>query len=143
MGNYLSATQVTDKMGDDLVAEFLALSGDALTAEINRIITHAETLMHGYIEERYSTPITADDCQQMLSDWAYAIVQYQIYERSQGPEVQERVRQQYLDAIYQLKDVQKGAIILPGTSAAITETSFASESNAVLFDWDDDAEGTF
>ena len=144
MAYYLTTAACIERFGQASIEQMLDKDEAEALTELALIINRNESLIHSYIQTKYTVPITAEDALPLLEEWMLGLVQYDMHQRMEGPSVQERVRQEYMDVIWQLKGVQKGEVTLPGTSGATTQTgSFATDSNDIQFDWGGDAEGSF
>jgi len=136
--NYITAAQIIAHIGQALCENFTGLSGAALSTELEDAACKAESLIHGYTGKKYPVPIVSSSAQPLLRDWTLRLVAYDLHNRGKGGEVQEKVRAEYMDTIWQLKDVEKGIIVLPGTEAEAETVSFYAQSNDAVFDWGDD-----
>ena len=144
MASYLTTDDCIERFGQTTIENLLDKTETEMLVELNAILDRNEALIHGYISSKYTTPVTAPASLNLLEDWMLSLVQYDLHQRSAGDSVQERVRQEYMDVIWQLKGVQKGEITLPGTSSDTTQTGgFAADSDTGNFAWGDDAKDTF
>ena len=140
---YLSATDVTTRMGITFVQDITGKTGADLTTYLETLISEAEATAHGYADKGYEIPLTNDGAVAILREWVFQIVQYNIWNLSRSPEIAPRVRTQYTDAISQLKDLEKGVFVLPGAESAQAATGLYVVSQSAEVDWDEDAEHTF
>ena len=146
MGNYLSSSDITDRMGTDLVEGLTGLSGAALTAELDVIISRQEGVVDGYVGAKYNVPLSGADGIEMAQEWTFFLCQYDIHNRGAGDDVQTKVRLSYEDTIRTLKDISSGKMVIPGEeppSGSEDSMGLMIGSNDVIFDWNGDAEDTF
>ena len=143
MPDYLTITELNDRMGENLVQNLVKMSGAELTAELTATIDRQEGVIHGYIGGVYTTPLTGDAGMKQAEEWAFRLVQYDLHVRGYGDDVQKKVKNDWQETMRQLRDVGSGKFIISGETTSDTGSSFEMGSNSVQFDWEGDAENTF
>ena len=140
---YLSVATVKSRIAEPMLVNFVKASGPALDADLATLIVLKESVADGYISSQYTTPLTGAASIAMVAEWVFALVQYDLHSRGAGSDVREKVRMDYKDAMTMLRDVARGVSILPGEATTSGGSSFQAESDSPVFDWHDQAAGTF
>ncbi|QOX79797.1 DUF1320 domain-containing protein [Trichlorobacter lovleyi] len=104
--------------------ELIQLTDDAIPpaaisqAVIDQAIAAADTLINGYIGERYSIPFTG--VPELIKTIALDLAVYRLYLRRKKGEPPEAVKAAHDNALKLLRDVQSGKLSLGVTAAGAT-----------------------
>jgi phage gp36-like protein len=136
MGDYISTTDLQERVGPTLLTNLLSLKADPATAKTN-IIARAEARCNAAFAVLYTTPVPAGD---FVSELALCVAEYEAYKSGAGGNVPEKIRQSFEDAIKDLTAIAKGTLALPGatapTSIAAAEGIMSVDSTTALLDAD-------
>jgi phage gp36-like protein len=135
MGNYITTALLTERVGSSLFDQLINVTDStAKSALIANIIERAEAIVDGYLGSVCAVPVTGN---ALVEEWALRIAEYETYKRSTWDETPEKIRESYVEALEQLKDVVSGKMSLPVTTAAtgaadmpeieIEETRYATD----------------
>lgn len=115
--SYATKQNLIDRFGQTELAQLTdRVNGTTIDdTVVNRALEDADAMINGYLQARYSLPLSS--VPPMLVTVACNIARYQLFE----DRVTEIVRQRYEDAIAWLKDVAAGRVSL-GLDAAGAET---------------------
>ncbi|MEQ8585244.1 MAG: DUF1320 family protein [Thalassobaculaceae bacterium] len=107
---YAAAQDMIDRFGERTLAEVTTDSGDTPdTAKLDLALSDASNLIDGFLQARYSLPLTAVPAQLQLH--ACNIAFYQLLAARPTGDIED-VRKRYDDAIAYLRDVSLGRISL-------------------------------
>ena len=134
-GNYITYQQIEDRLTETLLEKITCLADAACIAHVEaEIIPRAESRVDGALVVRYTIPVPEND---LCTEWALNIAEYEIYRRGHGPKVPDKVRQAYEDTIKDLDKVVSGKLAIPSATTP-TATDRAGEltvdSNDAVFD---------
>jgi phage gp36-like protein len=138
MGNYITTALLTERIGSALFDQLINTSSPtAKAALIDNIIERAEAVVDGYLGTVCAVPVTGN---ALVEEWALRIAEYETYKRSTWDETPEKIRESYVEALDQLKDVVSGRMSLPVTTVSagsadmpeieIEDTRYATEDMA-------------
>jgi len=120
MGNYIDADDLIGRLNGTTLQDLLDTentSGDIAQGLMDSIIERAEGVVDGYISTRYTTPVGSG---ALVQEWALRCAMYELYARSMCPEIPEKIKDAYKDALAMLDKVAAGKLLLPGTTATPT-----------------------
>lgn len=129
MGNYISAALLEERIGSTLYGQLVNITdGTAKTAFINNCIERAESMVDGYLSTSYTVPVPSNP---MVEEIALSIAERELYKRTDFPELPEKIKDNYKDAVSALKDLSSGKARLPITGATVSEggATFVIESD--------------
>jgi phage gp36-like protein len=141
MGNYVTYTELEQRVTLTVLQKLTKYtSGTSPTLETycnSDIIPRAEGRIDAYANVRYSTPLPPND---MCQEWALTIAEYELYRRTVGGTVPDKIRQAYEDCLKELQRLADGKLSISGTTAPEAETSTLASvqvaSNDPLFSAD-------
>lgn len=96
---------------------------------VDQAIAAADTLINGYIGDRYSIPFTG--VPELLKTIALDVAVYRIYLRRKKGEPPEAVKAAYDNALKLLRDVQSGKLSLGATSTGATVPQSSGSAPAI------------
>lgn len=112
---------------DDLIArasrnEILQIAdrnrdGEVDPEVIAEALTHADNIVNGYVAAKYQLPFSV--VPDLVRTWAISIARHKLH--FQGPP--DYVVEDYKDALSALKDVARGALVLPVADGEIPQSS--------------------
>lgn len=113
---YTSQSDLQKHFGSQEVAELLDRDNDGTedAGVMEHVLLQTDSIIDGYLAALYETPL--DPVPQLIACIASDIARYLLYSNG-APEM---VQKRYDDAIKQLKDIAKGLITLPSTTAQVT-----------------------
>ena len=121
MGNYVTYSELADRVTTSVLEKLTKFSGTTLESYCNSdIIPRAEGRIDAYANVRFSTPLPPND---MCQEWALTIAEYELYRRTPGGSVPEKIRQAYEDCLKELQRLADGKLSISGTTATPTSNS--------------------
>jgi phage gp36-like protein len=138
MGNYTTYTELSQRVTVavlEKLTKYTSSTSPTLEAYIDSdIIPRAEGRVDGYAAVRFEVPLPAND---LCQEWTLTIAEYEVYRRTPGGAVPEKIRQAYEDVLRELRDLAAGKLSIPGTTAPTPDTRAVSievMSNTSVFD---------
>lgn len=130
MGNYITAAQVETRLGSTLLTNLLAgISAGERTAYTNEAIARAEGMVDIHLASRYSTPVASSG---FVQEAALRAVEVELYGRSPGRDIPERVRENWKAIEKTLERIAEGKAGLPSASVS-------SSSSPLVMDYTESA----
>lgn len=137
MGNYISATDLQERVGPTLLTNLLIAKASPSTAK-DSIIARAEARADASFGVLYETPVPASD---FVNELVLCIAEYEAYKSGAGGNVPEKIRRSFEDALADLKAIAAGKMALAGatapTSIAAAEGIISIDSTTALLDADE------
>ena len=131
MGSYVSQSDLTTRLGADLLVNLTNEDPDAVavdTSAMNEAIDDAEAEVNGYVGAQYALPFTAPFPRLVVSI-ARRVTIFHLYQLQPGM-VPESVEADYTRAIEQLEKIAAGKISL-GLKTDGTDATASAESGRV------------
>lgn len=110
MGNYITISTLTSRVGSTLYSQLLGVTGGDATTLGNAIISRAEGKVDGYLKTRTTVPVTSNG---LVEEWAMVLAEYELYKRGDWPEIPPKIQKSYDDVMAELKAFVAGDIELP------------------------------
>ena len=130
MGNYIESADIIQRTGNDRL-EKLANNADDQAQVLTDCITHSEAHVDAFVGQRYETPVPASGFIQELT---LRIAEYELYRRSQGAVVPDRIKNAYDDALEMLRDIAAGDMGIGGSTAP---TILGGDTGSIAVESDD------
>ena len=124
-------------MGLSRLNGLCGVTGDAQETILSGVIARAEALVESYAATRYALPLQS--C-ELVVEWALRIAEYELYKRTPGDALPQKIKDSYDDALKQLAALSSGAVKLVSStqqapaSSGGTSLSVARPSGQQLFD---------
>lgn len=137
MGRYISTEILQQRIGSTRLDGLCGATGSGQTAILDGVIARAEALVESYAASRYAVPLQTCD---MLVEWALRIAEYELYKRTPGDAIPQKIKDSYEDVLKQLAAMAGGTLKLvstpPQTPANVggASVSTARPSGPELFD---------
>jgi phage gp36-like protein len=129
MGNYISAALLEERIGSTLYSQLVNITDStAKAAFIANCIERAEAMVDSYLAAKYIVPVAAN---AMVEEIALTIAERELYKRSDFPDLPEKIKDNYKDALSALKDLSNGKARMPvsGVPVSAGGTAYVIESD--------------
>jgi phage gp36-like protein len=129
MGQYISLDDVRERIGS---ARLNGLCGQASQEELlPEAVARAEALVDSYAAARYALPLQSSP---LLSEWALRVVEYELYKRTPGDAVPQKIKDSYEDVLKQLAALSSGALKIVSPLSRSSAFSVAAPGGPSFFD---------
>lgn len=110
--DYITIETLTKRVGENTLLQLLSEIPEAEhTAYLESVISRAESRVNGSASVRYAIPLPADDDQ--VEEWTLAIAENELYKRSSWPEIPEKIKDGFKQAVADLDKLATGKINIP------------------------------
>ncbi len=110
MSNYISAQDISDRMGQSRIDALCANSGISSANMLAKASENAASLIDGYLSSAYELPLSAVPA--MLRNIAVDLAEYELYKLSSSPSIPEKIKDSCKDAVLFLEKLAEGSIRL-------------------------------
>lgn len=118
MGNYITAALLEERIGSTLYGQLVNISdGTAKAAFIANCIERAEAMVDSYLASKYIVPVAAN---AMVEEIALTIAERELYKRTDFPDIPDKIKDNYKDALSTLKDLSTGKALMPVTGVSVS-----------------------
>lgn len=112
MGNYITVSDLEQRMSNGKF-ENMTQGRDDATVYANSVIDRSESVIDGFANKLYVTPLPASP---MVQDWAMVISEYELYKNGAGGDVGLKYKSSYESVLALLESLSLGNLIPPNTS---------------------------
>jgi phage gp36-like protein len=116
MGNYISAEQLTRRVGAAQLSNLLDVSdASEASALVSEVIERAESVVDSKLAGRYAVPVPASG---FVRELALCVAERELHARGAAPDVPEKVKDAFEWAMSTLRLVSEGKGSLPSSAPA-------------------------
>ena len=144
MGKYINSSNLQQRIGSTRLNGLCGATGDAQETLLSGVIARAEALVESYAAIRYALPLQTCD---LLVEWCLRIAEYELYKRTPGDAIPQKIKDSYSDALAQLSALSDGTVKLvsatPQIAASMAGGSLSVAGPAGLSRFDNSSMGSF
>jgi len=109
MGKYIDSTALEERIGATRLAGLCGSTGDTQATLLLGVVSRAEALIESYAATRYAMPLQT--C-PMVVEWCLRIAEYELYKRTPGDAVPQKIKDSYSEVVGQLEAMSAGTLKL-------------------------------
>ncbi len=133
MSNYISAQDISDRMGQSRIDALCANSGISSANMLAKASENAASLIDGYLSVKYELPLSGIPAS--LRSAAVDIAEHEFYKLSSSPSIPEKIKESCKNAIAFLEKIADGGIRLDESLAVRkNQSSLILASSGSLMD---------
>lgn len=110
MSNYISAQDISDRMGQARIDALCANSGISSANMLEKASENATSLIDGYLSAAYVLPLSGTPA--ALRNIAVDLAEYELYKLSSSPSIPEKIKDSYKEATLFLEKLSDGSLRL-------------------------------